>query len=185
MNKQLVVFIDCGDTIVDESTQIFADNGDVLSAKVIPGADKMLHDMKQKGYRIALVADGRTASFHNILGGLGLSHLFEAMIISEEVGTHKPYAPMFETALRAMNLTKTDVHRIVMIGNNLQRDVLGANRMGMISLLLSFSPRYIMRPRGAAEVPDYVAAMPDEIVPLLDQLEIQIHNRRILHNNPV
>ena len=40
--KQLVILIDSGDTLVDESTQTFDQNGDVLSAKLIPGAREAL-----------------------------------------------------------------------------------------------------------------------------------------------
>ena len=180
MSKELVVFIDCGDTIVDESTQLFAENGDVLSAEAFPGAEQMLRDLRAQGYRIALVADGRTASFTNILLRLGLNDLFEAKVISEEVGAVKPAASMFETALAAMGLTKNDASRIAMIGNNLKRDIVGANRMGIISILMSTSPRYVMQPETPEEVPDYVVALPCEVVGLLEQLELQIRNRRVL-----
>ncbi len=180
MDRELIVFIDCGDTIVDESTQIFAVNDDVLKADLIPGAGEMLRQLHGEGYRLALVADGRSASFHNIFRELGLSHIFESWTISEEVGVCKPDERMFRTAMAKMKLTEDDLYRIVMIGNNLKRDVLGANRMGITSILLSFSPRYGMHPATEEEIPDYVAAMPCEIPELIHQLELQVKNRRIL-----
>ncbi len=180
MSRELILFIDCGDTIVDESTQIFAGNGDVLSAEFIPGAGEMLKRLYREGYRLALVADGRTASFHNIFREHNLSHVFETWVISEEVGVCKPDARMFQTALANMKLTPADAGRVVMIGNNLKRDVLGANRMGITSVLLSYSPRYVMQPETAEEVPDYVAAMPCEIPELIHRLELQYKNRRML-----
>jgi putative hydrolase of the HAD superfamily len=179
MDRELIVFIDCGDTIVDESTQVFAENGDVLKADLIPGAGEMLRQLHGEGYRLALVADGQTASFHNIFRELGLSHIFEAWTISEEVGVCKPDGRMFRTAMEQMKLTEDDLYRIVMIGNNLKRDVLGANRMGITSILLSFSPRYEMQPAAEEEIPDYVAAMPCEIPELIHRLELQVKNRRI------
>lgn len=175
MNNELIVCIDCGDTIVDESTQVFADNGNVLSAREIPGAVDALRALSDAGYRLVLVADGRVASFHNILSGLGVEHVFEASIISEALSVEKPNARMFQDAMDV-----SQAHRMVMIGNNLKRDVLGANRMGMISILLSYSPRYDMHPETDEEVPDYMVAMPQEVPPLLAQLEIQVKNRRIL-----
>ncbi len=179
MDRELIVFIDCGDTIVDESTQIFADNGDVLKADFIPGAGEMLLQLYNEGYRLALVADGRAASFRNIFREFELSHIFETWIISEEVGVCKPDGRMFQTAMKQMKLTQGDTDRIVMIGNNLKRDVLGANRMGITSILLSFSPRYVMQPAAEEEMPDYVVATPGEIPELIHQLELQIKNRRI------
>ncbi len=178
MDRELIVFIDCGDTIVDESTQIFADNGDVLKADFIPGAGEMLRQLHHEGYRLALVADGQTASFRNIFREFGLSDIFEAWAVSEEVGACKPDGRMFQTAMEKMKLTNDDLGRIVMIGNNLKRDVLGANRMGITSILLSYSPRYVMQPETREETPDYVAAMPCEIVELIHRLELQARNRR-------
>ena len=180
MNKELIVFIDCGDTIIDESTQIFAENEDVLSAKPIEIADKVLHQLHDEGYRLVLVADGRVQSFYNILTGIGLNDLFEAQVISETLGVHKPHPLMFERALEAVGLDRSEAYKTVMIGNNLKRDVLGANEMGIISILLSFSPRYVMQPETEKEVPDYVIALPSELPALLDVLEKQIQNRRIL-----
>lgn len=180
MEKKLVVFIDCGDTLVDESTQKMAFNGDVLSAKMIPGAYEMLTGLKRDGYRIALVADGRSASFHNIFRELGLLHIFDAWIISQEVGAEKPDARMFEAAMDAMGLTRDDLPRIVMIGNNIQRDVLGANRMGICSILLDYSPRYCMVAQSAHETPDYRVSMPAELTPLLDRLNRQLARRQPL-----
>ncbi len=180
MDRELIVFIDCGDTIVDESTQVFAEGEIVLKADCIPGSDEALKQLKKEGYRIALVADGRTESFQNIFRELKLSHIFDAWIISEEVGVCKPDPRMFLTALEKMHLTQEDANRIVMIGNNLKRDVLGANRMGITSILLSFSPRYVMQPETAEETPDYVVAMPCELPDLIHQLELQLKNRRIL-----
>ena len=180
MDRELIVFIDCGDTIVDESTQVFAQGEIVLKADCIPGADKVLKQLKNEGYRIALVADGLTESFQNIFRELKLSHIFEAWITSEEVGVCKPDARMFLTALEKMHLKQEDANRIVMIGNNLKRDVLGANRMGITSILLSFSPRYVMQPETVDETPDYVVAMPCELPDLIHQLDLQLKNRRIL-----
>jgi len=180
MDRELILFMDCGDTIVDESTQIFADNGNVLKADFLPGAGEMLKQLYLEGYRLALVADGRTASFQNIFRELSLSHIFETWTISDEVGVCKPDVRMFQTAMRQMKLTSADTDRIVMIGNNLKRDVLGANRMGFTSILLSFSPRYVMQPEAKDETPDFVAAMPCEVPEIIHQLEQQFKNRRNL-----
>jgi putative hydrolase of the HAD superfamily len=174
MKKKLIIFIDCGDTLVDESTQIMSENGDVLRADMIPGAREMLTGLYEKGHRICLVADGRVASFKNIFNELGLSHIFEKWVISEEVGAEKPDSAMFEAALSRMGLSAADGNRIVMIGNNVKRDILGANRMGLVSILLKFSPRYNMQPETREETPAYEVTMPEELTGLLARLEEQV-----------
>ena len=158
--KDLILCFDCGDTLVDESTQTFAENGDVLPALPIPGVEESLRAFKAEGYRMALIADGRVASFQNILKGLDLWDLFDAHIISEAVGVEKPDARMFEAALRALGLTQSDAPRVLMFGNNIERDIVGANEMGMLSALLTYSPRYRMTPQSPAETPAYQTSTP-------------------------
>jgi len=41
-----------------------------------------------------------------------------------------------------------------------------------------------MQPECEEEIPDYVAAMPCEIPPLLEQLDLQVKNKRILEYPP-
>ena len=64
--KGLILFIDSGDTLVDESTEIRDDTGVVVQAELIPGAAEAVRTLWRQGYRIALVADGLRASFDRI-----------------------------------------------------------------------------------------------------------------------
>lgn len=174
--KHLIVFTDCGDTLVDEALQTFdpaRDDGLVLGAGLIEGAKEELVDLKNAGFRVAMVADGLTESFNNIVRQHALEPYFEKRIISEPLRTVKPDPKMFLTAMAEMGLTEADIPRIVMIGNNLERDIAGANRMGICSVLLTYSPRYRMAPETAEEMPDYAVEMPCEILPLLERLEEQ------------
>lgn len=170
MQKKLIIFIDSGDTLIDESTQVFAENGDVLSAELFPGAREALNTLKARGYLIALVADGRDTSFCNVYNRLGLRDRFDAWVVSQTVGAEKPDAIMFETAMRALGLQDTDKRRVVMVGNNLARDILGANRFGITSILQGLSPRYRMTPLEKDEEPDYTVQSLDELVPLVERL---------------
>ena len=178
--RDLIILIDSGDTLVNESTEIRDENGDVIRADLIEGAKEMLSGLCASGYRIALVADGTTKSFENVYHQHDLYHMFEVKVISQEEDVQKPHPHMFKAAMERMGLTKADKHRIVMIGNNLQRDTLGANMMGITSILISWSPRYVMQPDMPGEVPDYVVAMPGELTALLDVLDRQVKNKRIL-----
>lgn len=178
--KELVVFIDSGDTLVDESTEIRDADGTVLEAELFEGAAETLLQLYESGYVIALVADGTKASFENIFNGKRLNHCFHTRAISAEVGCEKPSEKMFRYAMEALGLTDSDKNRVVMIGNNLKRDIAGANRAGIISILAGYSPRYDMRPKTEDEIPDYVVATPAQLIGLLETLDIQVRNRRIL-----
>lgn len=180
MKKRLIIFTDCGDTLVDEGTEILDKDGYVIDCALFSGAYEALMALKQEGYRMALVADGYTRSFQNILRQHRLTHAFEALAISEEIGCAKPDPRMFRHAMTQMGLTEADIPHIVMIGNNLKRDIAGANRLGICSILISCSPRYRMQPASADQIPDYVVSHPEELPALLAMLEQQAYHREIL-----
>ena len=96
----------------------------------------MVKGLVERGYTIALVADGPEATFKNALGQHGLYHYFAAKAISELVGVSKPDPKMFEYTLGKLGISRSEYGNVVMVGNNLERDIKGANRLGIISVFL-------------------------------------------------
>ena len=174
MNKKLIIFTDSGDTIIDEATQVYDGRHIVQEAKFIPEADKVLRQLHEEGYTIALVADGEWDSFQNVYRRTGLDDCFDAWVVSEVVGQQKPAAIMFETAYEKLGLTEADKRRIVMIGNNLKKDVAGANRQGLISVWLDWSPRYFHTVEEPDWQPDYTMHTPRELLELIHRLEAEL-----------
>lgn len=171
MDKKIVIFIDSGDTIVDESTEVLFENSElVLKADLIPGAKETIITLKEKGYKIIMVADGFRQSFINVHTQNGLYDYYDGHIYSEDIGVCKPHSKMFEIALEKAELTKDDCYRVVMVGNNLSRDIKGANEMNMISVHIDWSPRYPKIPANKLEMPDYVIHEPLELVELVEKL---------------
>jgi putative hydrolase of the HAD superfamily len=168
--KRLVLFIDSGDTLVDEATQEW-DGGLVIRSGLIPGAAEALRRIRDRGHSIVLVADGEVKSMENVYRQHGLEDCFSARIVSEAVGKSKPDPAMFQAAMDAIGLSETDKGRIVMVGNNLRRDIPGANRFGIVSIWIDWSPRYFREPRDRDEIPDYTIYNPGELPPLIERLE--------------
>jgi len=170
--KKLIIFTDIGDTVVDEGTEVRkVPFGVVYGADCIPGAKETLLELYARGYTIVLVADGLARSFHNTMEQNGLDHIFADWIISEEVGSEKPQPVMFETAMRRLGLSEADKGRIIMVGNNLSRDVAGANRYGIPSVHFCWSPRYPHEASSKEEEPTYrIYSMPELLV-LAERLE--------------
>ena len=173
MNKKYTVFIDCGDTLVDESTQDFIEGELVRTADLIPGADQLILTLKERGYRVALVADGLTQSFKNILNQHNLWDKFDCHSISEEVGVQKPHKNMFLDAAEKLKIKQEDFGLILMVGNNLSRDIKGANNLGILSVFESWSPRYPRTPANESETPNYIIEKPLELLDLLEKLEAE------------
>lgn len=174
MQKNLIVFIDSGDTIIDEGTEIRDKDGIVIQAEMIEGAGETLKALYDAGYTIAMVADGEVQSFTNVYEKNGLGYCFKTRTISEAVGKQKPEQIMFEDAMKKNNLTDEDKKRIVMIGNNIKKDIAGANQFGITSILIDWSPRYDMNPKSPDQVPDYIIHKPTELLPLIETLNNNI-----------
>ena len=119
--SELVLFIDSGDTLVDESTQAFDEAGNVLRAEFFPGTEAALAALARAGVPMVMVADGRHRSFENVYAGHPVGALFAARVYSEDVGAEKPDGRMFRAALAACGLTERDAGRVVMVGDVYKR----------------------------------------------------------------
>ena len=135
----------------------------------------MLKNFFDDGYRICMVADGEVESFDNVYRENGLGYCFHTRTISEAVGLQKPNREMFDDAMKKNDLTDADKPRIVMIGNNCPKDIAGANRYGITSVLIDWSKRYRVTPANEDEVPDYIVHSPEELIPLIEALEAELN----------
>lgn len=135
----------------------------------------MVRTLYDRGYRIAMVADGLAQSFKNMMTQHGLYDCFEVMIYSECIKSPKPHPRMFKAAA-AMMLDAEDYDRIVMVGNNLKRDIRGANGVGMISVYMSWSQslKYAKEPTDELEIPRYTIREPLELVGLVERISSEL-----------
>jgi Predicted hydrolase (HAD superfamily) len=175
--KELILFLDSGDTIVDEGTELRDEDGIVISADLIPGALETVKTLHERGYTLVLVADGEAQSFKNVFTQHGLFPYFTAMIYSENIKATKPSPRMFKAAAGAVELGEADYFRIAMVGNNLSRDIKGANALGLTSVFLSWTTRYPHEPADASEQPAYTIREPFELLELAERLNAQIESR--------
>lgn len=176
--KKLVIFTDSGDTIIDEGSEKRPFDEVVYEAECIPGAKETYLQLKKEGYPLILVADGLTESFERVYRFQHLEDLFDIRVTSEDVGEEKPSQKMFQTAMEAAGLTEQDKGRILMVGNNLSRDIVGANRFGITSVLMRWSPRYPMEPATEEEQPDYVIDTPADLLKLVEMINERLEKER-------
>lgn len=169
--RLLAICLDCGDTLVDEATEIKGADDVALRGELIPGADELLRELARRGYRLALVADGPPATFSNLLTQHGLYGYFEAFAISGQLGYAKPDPRIFVHALEQLGIRREDYGRALMLGNNLARDVKGANALGIVSVWLDWGPRRAKVPADESETPRYTMRQPLELLAVIDRLE--------------
>jgi FMN phosphatase YigB (HAD superfamily) len=166
----VAVLFDLGDVIMQEETEVKDEQRNTLGAELVPGMDEALHTLKSRGYKFGLVADTHFKTAWNVLHQHGLYELFETRAISEQVGCEKPAPLIFRVALGALKIAPQDYPRVVMVGNNLVRDVRGANRLGLISVWFHWNDRYLPDPDIVDTPRSEVHTTPD-LVELIDRIE--------------
>jgi len=165
------LLFDLGDTIMIEESEVKDAEETTLQADLIPGMAEALRRFKAQGLRLALVADSRPDTPPNVLRQHGLYELFDVLAISEVVGVCKPDPHIFRVALDAMGITERDYWRVVMVGNHLERDIAGANRLGLVSVFFHWNDRRRSRPLAEDERPRYTVSSASELIALIERLD--------------
>jgi HAD superfamily hydrolase (TIGR01549 family) len=173
------IFFDLGDTIMDEATEVKDAQGTTLSAELIEGMADALHWLHARHYRLALVADTRPGTPVNVLQQHGLLDLFEVLSISEEVGVEKPHPGLFLHALQRMHIPEQEYPQVLMVGNNLERDILGANRLGLRSVYFHPNERRRSIVTKPEEAPRNTVTTSRELLDLVQALSMEIPGDQI------
>jgi putative hydrolase of the HAD superfamily len=94
---------------------------------LMPGTIDLLEYLKGKNYKLHILTNGFEEVQHIKLDKSGLSPFFNEIITSEEVGVRKPDLRIFQHAEKRIGAAGSNV---LMIGDNLEADVLGAKHAG-------------------------------------------------------
>jgi len=115
-----------------------------------PDVKKVLDELRP-AYRLALVSDAQPCYLLPEVKAVGLEGYFDPIIISAPYGFRKPDGRLFEKALDVMNLTSAEA---LYIGNDLVRDIYGAQRLGIRTIFVDSAQGEKSR---EAVSPDYIA----------------------------
>jgi putative hydrolase of the HAD superfamily len=99
----------------------------------VAGALPLLEALKPH-YRIGIVTNNRTSEQKEKLAHLGMTHLVDALITSEDVGVTKPNPRIYQVALKQLNCRAAET---VMVGDSWTADVVGALEVGIRPLWLN------------------------------------------------
>ncbi|PON67071.1 HAD-superfamily hydrolase, subfamily IA, REG-2-like [Trema orientale] len=91
------------------------------------GAYETISLLKDAGVKVAVVSNFDTR-LRKLLKDLNVLDLFDAVIISSEVGYEKPDPKIFEAALDQINV---EAHKAVHVGDDKKADKVGANTIGI------------------------------------------------------
>ena len=136
---------------------------DFCSSKpgVVEGAHELMDYLKQKGYRMHMTSNGFHEVQYKKLEACGLRDYFDMIILSEDAGVNKPSPLYFDYALRQSGASRETT---LMIGDNLQTDILGAMNAGFDAMLFN---RWQVDPNGGSKSPTYVVDALRDIIKIL------------------
>ncbi len=99
------------------------------------GAHEILTYLKAK-YKMHIITNGFEEVQHKKMDHAGLLKYFDKIITSEEVGVKKPNPKIFEYAIKK---AEAKPEESLMIGDNLEADILGAQNVGMETIFCKFN----------------------------------------------
>lgn len=95
--------------------------------QLLPGTEELLEYLQHR-YEMHVITNGFVETQKTKMQKSGLEFFFESMISSEEVGVNKPSPEIFKQSLER---TGANPRTSLMIGDNLQADIVGAQSFGM------------------------------------------------------
>ena len=117
---------------------------------VIDGAHELMDFLKRKGYRMHMCSNGFHEVQYKKLDACGLRDYFDTIILSEDAGVNKPAKAYFDYALKVSGANRKTT---LMIGDNLQSDILGALNAGLDAMLFN---RWQVPPEDIPQEPTFI-----------------------------
>ncbi|MBN2141941.1 HAD family hydrolase [Candidatus Woesearchaeota archaeon] len=92
----------------------------------------VMQSLKKKGLKIGLISN-TNPTIHRVIEKYNLGDLFDTQVLSYKEGILKTDPKMFDMTVKSLGLKKDDV---VMIGDSMQTDMLGAREAGLRAILV-------------------------------------------------
>ena len=109
--------------------------GHAQNAKLFPGARGLIKGASER-YTTAIITNGVSAIQHGVLGQLGLSETFDAVVISSEIDANKPAPAFFDAAFERLGIE--DRSTSLVVGDSLTSDIQGGINAGVDTLWLNW-----------------------------------------------
>lgn len=135
--------------------------------QLVEDAVPTLELLCQKGYRLGMISNtSDDRNVQQLIDQHGLRDYFEIIVTSAGCGIRKPDARIFQLPLEHFQVAAQEA---AMVGDTLEADILGANRMGIYSIWIS--PLCVGEEDGELAIqPQAVISALGQIPALLDEL---------------
>ncbi|WP_363664443.1 HAD-IIIA family hydrolase [uncultured Sanguibacteroides sp.] len=148
------IIFDLGDTLIHQRI----DDQETLDQMDLTLQDhaREILDYLFKHYRLNILSNTETTTslqLRQALKKMDIDHFFEHVLTSVDIGIKKPAPLMFETMLNHLKCTPESV---IMVGNDINGDIMGAQNMGIKTVFYSIVPSDIKRFQESRIQPDYI-----------------------------
>jgi putative hydrolase of the HAD superfamily len=147
------------DLLADYETQF------QLHCVPFPFLTEMLDTLKQQGYSLGIISNGRGEFQNRAISGLGIRDYFDTILISEIEGIRKPESAIFQ---RGIDRLGSSAQHSVFVGDNPTADIIGAKQAGMRAIWKR-NPHWLEAERADVTIDELI-----EIPAILEQFQIQI-----------
>lgn len=96
---------------------------------LLEGARAFLQDLKAADYSLSIITNGLKIVQRPRIARAGLTDIFDAITVSEEIGVAKPDPNFFEDCFRQLN--HPSKKEMLIIGDTLKSDILGGINVGV------------------------------------------------------
>ncbi|MCH7586780.1 MAG: HAD family hydrolase [Chloroflexi bacterium] len=129
----------------------------------------VLDNLHQAGAMLALLSNaGNEQNVYRLIEKANIEHYFEIILVSAGVGMRKPDHSLYRRIVEYWNIA---AKQIVMIGDSLDEDILGAKRAGMHTIWLMENVNTPENQALAEKIkPDLIAGQLGEIPALIQKL---------------
>lgn len=108
-----------------------------LGSRLMPHAKEILTYLRPK-YKMYILSNGFTELQSRKMQSAGIAHYFDGMILSEDIGVNKPNPAIF---IHALQVAGSTAEESLMIGDNYEVDIEGAQRVGIDQVFYNISKK--------------------------------------------
>lgn len=152
--------------LADVRRELFARFEDAATFRLFPGAAASIAALRAAGLKVGVVSNWSEA-LPGVLAGLGLARELDFLLVSAVERCEKPEPAIFR---RALELAGANPDEAAHVGDDLERDVRGAQALGILTV-------WVDRRSAADPRPPSHLARPDLTVTGLNELERCLRER--------
>lgn len=128
---------------------------------VVDGAHELMDYLKGRGYRMHMTSNGFHEVQYKKLAACGLRDYFDTIILSEDAGANKPSSQYFDYAFKVSGASRETT---LMIGDNLQTDIMGALNAGIDAMLFN---RWNVDMKESPQKPTFIVSQLKDVMKIL------------------